>query len=114
MIEMQNKFSNVYVAVILQAPLTPDLSLQRLALHLELRDVATDQEQCHSTISFSSCFLERWPLSGAHHFTPLLVLNEQHHNLGKQREHSKVDISIFFRIKLNHFRQEIAIPNSKI
>lgn len=101
---MQNKFSNVSVAVILQAPLTPDLSLQRLALHLELCDVATDQERSQSTISFSSHFLKHWPLSGAHCFTPLLVLNEQHHNVGKHREHSKVDVSIFFFSKLNHFR----------
>lgn len=54
--EMQNKFRNVYTAVILQASLTSDLSLQKLALCLELYEVAADQKQSQSTISFSSHF----------------------------------------------------------
>lgn len=88
------------MAVILQASLTSNLSLQKLALRLELYEVAADQEQSQSTISFSSHFLEHLPLSGAHHFTPLLVLNNNH-NLCKHREQSKMETTIFFFSKLN-------------
>lgn len=98
--EMQNKFWNIYTAVVVQASLISNLSLQNLALHLEIYEVAADQEQSQCTISFFSHFLEYLPLSGAHHFTPLLVLNN-HHNLCKHREHSKIETSIFFFSKLN-------------
>lgn len=83
-----------------KASLTSDLSLQKLALHLECYEAATDQKQSQSTISLSSQFLERLPLSGTHHFTPFLVLNN-HHNLCKHGEHSKMETSIFFISKLN-------------
>lgn len=46
---MHNQFPNLYSAVILQASLTSDLSLQKLALHLELCEAAADQKQSQST-----------------------------------------------------------------
>lgn len=46
-------FWNIYTAVVLQASLTSDLSLQKLGLHLELCEAACDQKQSQSTISMS-------------------------------------------------------------
>lgn len=78
-----------------------DFLLQKLALHLEVYEMAADQEQSQSTVFLSLFtpalwkYLEHLPLSGSHHFTHLPVLNN-HHNLCKHREHSKMEVSIFF------------------
>lgn len=88
------------MAVILQPSLTSDLSLQKLALCLELYEVAADQKQSLSTTSFSSNFLEHLPLSGSHHFTSLFVLNN-YHKLCKHKEHSNMETSVFFFSKLD-------------
>ena len=49
------------MAVILQASLTFDLWLQKLALRLELYEAAADQEHSKSSISFYSHFQNTCP-----------------------------------------------------